>query len=60
VLSLLQNKHYRIKAVAQRDKVKLRQLISQDLADEISTDVQDSLPFPNDFVGECVAIIRQL
>jgi len=60
VLSLLENKHYRIKAAAQRDKLQLRQLISQDLAEEIPTDVQDSLPFPNDFIGECVAIIRQL
>jgi len=50
VLSLLQNKHYRIKAVVQRDKVKLRQLTNRDLVDEISTDVQHSLPSPNDFI----------
>ena len=60
MLSFSENKHYRIKAAAQRDKLQLRQLISQDLAEEIPTDVQDSLPFPNDFIGECVAIIRQL
>jgi len=41
-------------------QVKLWQLISQDLADEISKDVQDSLSSPNDFIVECVTMIRQL
>ena len=38
---------------------RLRQLISQDLADAIRTDVYHSLLRPTNFV-ECVAIIRQL
>jgi len=41
-------------------QVRVRQLISQDLADAISADVYHSLLYPNHSVVECVAIIRQL
>jgi len=40
-------------------QVRLRQLMSQDVADDISTDVYHSLPCPNHVVVECVAIICQ-
>ena len=59
-LSLSQNKNITESSSSAERQVKLRQLTSQDLADEISEDVQNSLLSPNDFFVECVTIIRQM